>query len=217
MKKHSMRIIFVSLLLIMQSVLWVATAEAGESVQDKVESMEPVIKTYANCRGILYYGDDHMNVSCTVPGSESFWDEIRIFSIFNSSASKGGNFTYSADEITAAAYAMYSNFDGNLPEYPDYYYTGTGFATVDGNTVTFIPATPELQRLDLMQYEENDDNSIGAIYLQEWESYEDDSSSNSYYITVHMVPNKHINNSDPKYYTIKFMKLDRTLMTGHNE
>ena len=51
MKKHSMRFIFVSLMLIMQSIMWVGTAEAGESVQDKVQSMEPVIKTYANCRG----------------------------------------------------------------------------------------------------------------------------------------------------------------------
>ena len=65
--------------------------------------------------------------------------------------------------VIAAAYAMYSNFDGNLPEYPDYYYTGIRFATVDGNTETFLPATPELQGKHLLQYEENDDNSIHAI------------------------------------------------------
>ena len=183
--------------------------ETDVLLSDRIDSMIPIIRTYANCN-VLNKGEDFEDCSCLVQDNENFWNRIYIFSLFN--YNWNSSFTYSKDEIVSIGYAMFSDFDGILPEYPSFF-NQEGRVTIEGDTITFTPATPEVQDFDLVMYNENEDASVDAVYLQRWdESYYSGYPEDNYYLVVHMKPNLHIDSADPYYYTVDSVRLDRMLV-----
>jgi len=116
---------------------------------------------------------------------------------------------YTLSEIEKVAYAMFENFDGKIPDAPEGFFSGYG-ASINGETVTFTPATPEEKQFEWMDYSENSDKSLDAIYYVKW-TYD----SNWYYVAVHMVPYR--GSGSAFKYTIDSVRLDREMEVPYDE
>lgn len=135
---------------------------AAPNTESSLKTMEPVIQAYTNT--VFYEAGKTQHISCKTGSDDKFWSILQAYAIFNMS-NHAGSFSYTQDELKSAAYSLFSDFDGNLPDYPESFYSGTGFgASVNGTTVDFMPATPEEQELELLEYTENSDGSIEAVY-----------------------------------------------------
>ena len=173
---------------------------AGQNVESNLKTMEPVIKTYTNTT-FFDTGQGQKKVSCSKGSDDNFWNMLQVYSIFNMN-NHGGSFTYTQDELKAAAYGLFSDFNGKLPDYPESFYSSGFGTTVSGNSVTFMPVTPELQELELIDYKENDDGSVEAVYYMCFDGEE------GYNVSAEMKENSNSGSGAPAY-TLKSLEYNK--------
>lgn len=195
---------FITAILLFISIFTTAVF-AHADVYEDCSALQPMIRAYAN-ESYLESNKGQKSVSCTVQNGNDFWNRIYIFSIFNMNNHIS---SYTLDEIEDIAYAMFRDFDGDLPEAPDGFFTDYG-ASISGDVVTFQPATPEEQEFEWVECTENSDGSLDVVYYQKWEY-----DSNWYYMAVHYVPYR--GKGTEFKYTIDSIRLDREMQVDYHE
>lgn len=151
------------------------TEENGQACTDEfsadnisrndVECMLPAIYTYLNSSRLMISDSTGKQIYDTSYNEEDFWNMMQIYAIFDSSNSYG---SYSLDEIRYIAYALFSDYDGTLPAVPE-----TNAVQQDGDTVTFLLATPEEREVSLTEITVLEDGSVDAVFHDSLLAYED--------------------------------------------
>lgn len=163
---------------------------------DDLECMLPVIYTYLNSGGARKAGSSDGVTFDTSYKAEDIWSFLCIYSVFTYEIYNG---KYTIDELQRLAYSLFADYDGILPECPD-------CATIqqEGDTVTFMPATPEERFVSLLEFEVLEDGSVDAIY-NDIMGYGDEPASKLF---VHLVKNEMVDYSSykPLYYRIDFLE-----------
>lgn len=141
---------------------------------------------------------------------EAFWDAMcfycdftyGIYNVDYPRAGEDGQYQIIPNELLRnAAYALYKDFDGNLPTIDDNiwratYYDDMSTGIIVGDNAPFIITSES--------YAQNEDGTIDAEYVTE---YWDGSSAGNY--KVHFEPNSHYNEVDADvtyYYCVSFVK-----------
>lgn len=155
------------------------TEENGQACTDEfsadnisrndVECMLPAIYTYLNSSRLMISDSTGKQMYDTSYNEEDFWNMMQIYAIFDSSNSYG---SYSLDEIRYISYALFSDYDGTLPPVPE-----TNAVQQDGDTVTFLLATPEEREVSLTEITVLEDGSVDAVFHDSLLAYEDTEKS----------------------------------------
>lgn len=156
-----------------------------------------------------------------VEDTETFWDEMCfycdftywIYSVDYPRTGEDGQYQLIPNELLInAAYALYKDFDGNMPTIDDniwraMYYDDMSTGITVGDDAPFIITSDK--------YQKNEDGTIDAEYVTE---YWDGSSAGTY--KVHFEPNSHYNEIDADvtyYYCVSYVeRLDKASVLEDN-
>lgn len=172
---------------------YVKTLSTDNIPSDDMESMLDVIRTYLNSGRWGEWDDNGASVFDTSYKKEDFWFMMQTYSRFASNSLK----QYTMEEIQRIGYAMFSDFNGAIPED-----SGEFGVEMEDGTVTFMPIQTEDREVLLTDFLVLEDGSIDAVYC---DTGFDNSAGEIY---VHFERNEEVDYSSytPLYYRIVSME-----------